>query len=101
MRWTSQASACLVAAVLAGCSGGRNDRTRNETGSMSDTSGMSSSSSDTSGMSGMSADTGMSGGKGTSTDTGSRMRSDTGAGMGSDSTKARHKMKHGADSAQR
>jgi hypothetical protein len=99
MRWTSQASACLVAVVLAGCSGRRDNRTGNETGSTGDTSGMSSSSSDTSGMSGMSADTGMSGGRGTSTDTGSRsgmrsdtgssrMRSDTGAGMRSDSAKA-------------
>jgi hypothetical protein len=96
MRWTSQASACLVAVVLAGCNGGRDHRSGNETGSMSDTSGMSGSSSDTSGMSGMSADTGMSGGRGTSTDTGSRMRSDTssrtrsdtGAGMRSDSAKA-------------
>jgi hypothetical protein len=97
MRWTTQASACLVAVVLAGCNGGRNNRSGNETGSMSDTSGMSSSS-DTSGMSGMSADTGLSGGRGTSTDTGSRSRmrsdtgrrtrSDTGSGMRSDSAKA-------------
>jgi hypothetical protein len=62
MRWTSQAAAGLVAIVLAGCSG--RDRshdagapagggTGTETGSMSDTSGMS-------------ADTGL---KGTATDT--------------------------------
>jgi hypothetical protein len=99
MRWTSQASACVLALVLAGCNGRRDNRSGNETGSMSDTSGMSSSSSDTSGMGGMrgmSADTGMSGGRGTSTDTGSRMRSDTGrstrsdsgTGMRSDSAKA-------------
>jgi hypothetical protein len=89
MRWTSQASACLVAVVLAGCNGARDNRSGNESGSMSDTSGMSGSSTDTSGMSGgMSADTGMSGGRGTSSDTGSRMKHDTGAGMRSDSAKA-------------
>jgi hypothetical protein len=92
MRWTSQASACLLAIVLAGCKGGRDTRSGNESGSMSDTSAMPSSSSDTSGMSGMSrtsADTGQTGG-GTSSDTGSqsRMRSDTGTGMRSDSAKA-------------
>ena len=96
MRWTSQASACLVAVVLAGCNGGRDNRNDgtagngSETGSMSDTSGMSGSmgGSDTTGMGGMSADTARSsGGADTSSDTGSssRMRSDTGA--GSDSAK--------------
>ena len=68
MRWTSQAAACLVAVVLAGCSG--RDRSHDagttpgggagtETGSTSDTS---------SGTSGISADTGL---NGTSTDTAS------------------------------
>jgi hypothetical protein len=74
MRWTSQAAACLVAIVLAGCSG--RDRNRDagartgggagtETGAMSDTGSQSAQpgmTSDTS--SGMAADTGM---KGTST----------------------------------
>ncbi len=78
MRWTSQAAACLVAIVLAGCSG--RDRTHDagtttgggagtETGTMSDTgsrSGQLGTTSDTS--SGMSADTGP---KGTSGDTAS------------------------------
>ena len=68
MRWTSQASACLVAVALAaGCNGPR-DRTAgtagtgNETGAMSDTSGLRDTSAmirDTSGMSGMPADTGL------------------------------------------
>ena len=70
MRWTSQASACLVAVVLAGCNGGRDNRNDgtagngSETGSMSDTSGMSGSmgGSDTTGMGGMSADTARSSG---------------------------------------
>jgi len=78
MRWCSQAAACLVAIVLAGCSG--HDRARDastttgggagtETGTMSDTgsrSGQPGMTSDTS--SGLSADTGL---KGMSGDTAS------------------------------
>jgi hypothetical protein len=81
MRWTLQASACLVALALVGCSGGRDNR-NNETGTMSDTSGMSRTPgvSDTSGMSGMSADTGRGTGAG-------GMRSDTGAGMSRDTAR--------------
>ena len=80
MKWTAQASACLVAvALVAGCNGSRDNRNGtagSETGSMSDTSRMSDTSamrSDTGGMSRMPADTGAA-----STDT-SRMRSDSGA----------------------
>src|SRR5882724_10877785 len=77
MKWTAQASACLVAvALVAGCNGSRDNRNAgtpgSETGSMSDTSHMSDTSamrSDTGGMSRMPADTGAA-----STDT-SRMRS--------------------------
>lgn len=112
MRWTSQASACLVAVALVGCNGARNNRTDGtagsgaETGSMSDTAGMPGGS----GTGGMSADTGRSGMTGSDTSrsgmstsdtgqggsmrqsgtTGSGMSSDTGSGgarMGSDSAK--------------
>jgi hypothetical protein len=76
MRWTSQAAACLVAVVLAGCSG--RDRSHDagtttgggagtETGAMSDTASQSAQpgmTSDTTG--GVAADTAM---KGTSADT--------------------------------
>ena len=94
MRWTSQASACLVALALVGCNGGRDNRS-NETGSMSDTSGMSGApgAADTSGMSGMSADTGRAtGAGGMQSDTAAGMKRDTartgGGAMRSDSAKA-------------
>jgi hypothetical protein len=94
MRWTSQASACLVALALVGCNGGRDNRS-NETGSMSDTSGMSGApgAADTSGMSGRTSDTGRgaaAGGMGS--DTAAGMPRDTagagGGGARSDSAKA-------------
>jgi hypothetical protein len=101
MRWTSQASAGLLAvALVAGCNGQRGNQgtgaagTSSETGSMSDTSRMSSDttgmSRDTSGMSQMRADTGRTGMR---SDTGSRMRSDSGA------RKSRSSSRTGTDSA--
>jgi hypothetical protein len=75
MKWTSQASACLVAILLAGCNGNRSDRNTgatsgSETGSMSDTSRMPS-------------DTGMRSPGGMSSDTSrsGMTRSDTTSGM--------------------
>lgn len=83
MRWTSQASACLVAVALVGCGGGRDRQnggaagSGNETGTMADSSGMSGSmgTSDTSGTSGMSGSMGTSD---TSSTSGTSGMSDTG-----------------------
>jgi hypothetical protein len=82
MKWTSQASACAVAMFLAACNGNRSDRSApatnsgTETGSMSDTSRMSS---DTGARStgGMSSDTARSGMAPSDTTSGAT-RSDTG-----------------------
>jgi hypothetical protein len=68
MKWTSQASACLVAVALVGGCNAPRDRgpgaagTGNETGATGDTSAMTDTSAmvrDTTGTSGMPADTGM------------------------------------------
>ncbi len=101
MRWTSQASACLVAVALVGCNGARNNRTDGtagsgaETGSMSDTAGMPGAS----GTNGMSADTGRSGMGTSDTAQGGSMRQSgtTGSGMSSDTGSGAARMR--SDSA--
>jgi hypothetical protein len=72
MKWTLQASACLAAMLLAGCTGNRGNRSTGgaETGAMSDTSAAPSS------------DTGMrSGGMSSDTSRSGMTRSDTTSGM--------------------